>query len=522
MYPQDPQNEPSGLPPEPHTNPGPSEEPAAFPQPADAWPPRQEPVGDTEPATGSNLQSAPTAPSPATDELIRQAGPMDQAPTAAPLGSQTRPGRRIPKLVIALVVILVLVGVGALAYAWYEAPAKVLTDSISQLVTAKSLKFSGTATMKSDASNLSVVYDGASTQQEVMLHGKITTGTDGKPPSLEANAITDKGGNYYVKVSNIKDILGAYLTNIPAEMQPAVNQVITKIDDKWIKIPASDTSPVAAGATKVQQCVRTAFGKVQTDTSYRNELTNLYDKQQFIAVNKNLGIKDMAIGYRLGIDITKERAFVDGFGSTKLYADLKKCDDSIRLDDYKLATDAKSLPEFEVWSNIFTHQPKQITVMSPSSETSSPYSISFAPVLNAAVKIDIPTDTTDFSTIQADLFGLMIVASSSSSLQQAANTNTAQRTDTSKNQTNAVSLQKHVEAYNAMMDGYPTFAQIMAVPMGQPSTLDPSLKAVMVPRTAAKGDEIGLVPCKDSTRGGTISYVDATYGTIKSITYGMC
>lgn len=522
MYPQDPQNEPSGLPPEPPTNPGPSEVPAAFPRPADVWPPRQEPTGDTEPATGGAFQAGPTTPSASTDELIRQAGPVDQAPAAAPLGSQPRPRRRIPKLVMAFVAVLVLLGVGALAYMWYEAPAKVLTDSVSQLVTAKSLKFSGTANVKSDGSNLSLTYDGASTQQEVMLHGKFTASTDGKFPAVDASAITDKDGNYYVKVSNVKDILGTYLTNVPAEVQPAVDQLITKIDNKWIKIPASDTSSMTADATKVQQCVRTAFGKVQTDASYRNELTSLYDKQQFIAVKKNLGIKDMTIGYRLGIDIGKERAFVDGFGKTKLYADLKKCDDTIKLDDYKIATDTKSLPEFEVWSNIFTHQPKQITVMSPASETSSPYSISFTPVLNAAVKVDIPKDTTDFNSIQNDLLGLAMLAYSSSSIQQDATSHTAQRAETSKNQTNAVSLQKHVEAYNATMDTYPTFAQIMAVPAGQPSAIPPDLKAVMVARTAVKGDEIGLVPCKDSTRGGTISYVDASDGTTKSITYGMC
>lgn len=383
MYPQNSRNQSTDVPPEQDA----STHASSIPQPADVWPPHAEATGDTEPTTSAQ-------------------------PTAAP-GAPTNPRRRKPWVVAAIVVsaLIVLGGAGAAAYSLYENPQKVLADSVTQLVTAKSLTFTGSGTIKTGSTNILLSYNGASVDQRVSLHGKLTAGTSANGLAVEGDAISDKNGDYYLKIANLKAIMASFLQGIPAQEQAGINQIVTKVDNKWIKVAAGDV-PVAspAAGAALQQCTRAAFAKVQTDASYRDELTNLYAKHQFVVVKQNLGVKNMSVGYRLGVDAAKERDFIDSLSSTKLQGELKKCDRTFNFDSFKVNGDAASLPEVEIWSNIFTHQPKQLTITS-----SSAYSFTVNPVLNPTVTIDVPTGATDLKQLQRDLLSMSTAPNGSAS-----------------------------------------------------------------------------------------------------------
>lgn len=514
MYPQTPNQDPAA----PSPDPSEPDEPGAssFPQPTDAWPPRQDVMGDIEPSTepGAPASTVSAAPAVSTDDLIRQAGPVTPS-TATALGSQTRSGRRKPLLIGLIIAAVVVLGGGAAAYALYETPDQVMADSVMQLIAAKSLGFSGTGMIKSNTTTMSLTYSGGATQQEFALHGKLTMGSGSSAVTAQGDVQNDKDGNYYVRVANIKDILTSAFGSIPANEKATVDQIVGKVDNKWIKVAASDL-PLATvtDATKMQQCYQTAVGKVQTDASYRNEILSAYGKQRFVVVKQNLGIKNMSIGYRLGIDATKEHAFVDSLSSTKLYSDLKKCNSDFTLDSYKIDSAAPT-PEFELWANLLTHQPKQLSIMNAASDTSTTYNFTVNPVLNTVVKIDTPTDTTDIQQLEQALL-MLTMAAYANGVQS--------RAEGTANQMHAVTLQKKVEAFNADTSAgngnYPTYAQLMAA-TGL-SEVPADVKALVVPRTAASGSEIGFVPCKDATMGGTITYIDTVTDKVQSIPYGSC
>ncbi len=487
--------------------------PSTFPKPADAWPSEEAAAGDVEPMTKPTPSEPDTSvePVPMTDERIHQADAVEQDQSSS--GGVVRARRRSPWFVVLIAAVaMMLVGGGVVAaYAWYDNADKVMADSMMQLMTAKSLGFNGTGNMKFNATNLSLTYNGASTQQELSFHGKLTAGSGSASLTAEGDVISDRGGNYYMKIENVKDMLASFLKSIPAAEKPQVDQMIAKVDDKWIKIPASSGGQAATGAPQLQQCFRAAFTKVQADTSYRDELTKLYDNHRFVIVKKNLGLSGMSVGYRLAIDPTKEREFVDGLPGTKLYGDLHKCDSALTPDSLKLDANAASLPEFELWANVLTHQPKRLTITNPATETATTYALTVNPVLNPNVTITAPKDATDIQQVQNDMLGLSMAAYGS--VQQSLNS-------TAKSRTGAVTLQKKMEVYDAENGAYPTFTQVMSAT--GVAEIPADIKASVVPSAPPASGQLSLVPCKDATKGGTISYMDDTTGTVKTLQYGAC
>jgi hypothetical protein len=502
----------------------PPKQPSSIPRPVDVWPAPQSTFGDVEPSTQPTptpYQQPATQPVDATQPTTE----TTSAPTAAPLSFKDRQDKKKP-LVIALIIALVLIILGAIgagAYAWYQAPQKVVTDSIAQLLTAKKVTYTGTIDTNSEASKLAVALDGAATNQMVSGHAKATISMGAASVVAEGNLISDKDGNLYIKIVNAKDIATTLLQGLPAEMQPTINTAIDKINNKWIKLtPADLNTTQSTDAAKVQQCYRTAFDKFQNDAQYRSDVVDQYSKNQFIAIKQNLGEKSGSLGYKLAVDATKEKAFVDGVVHTKIYADLQKCDSSFKLDSSQINKDTtgSTAPDVELWVEKWSHTITKLAVMSPASEKTDTYNITLNPKFDQNVSIDVPKDAMTLDQLKAELsplFGGMFGEAT-----DVVPASVAVNSTTLRNQTNAITLQKKVEVYNAVSatGGYPTFTQIMNA-TGE-AQLSSDIKSLIVSHTASTGGQIGFVPCAKAANGGTISYIDAATEKVQTITYGSC
>jgi hypothetical protein len=393
-------------------------------QPASTWPSPQEPIGDIEPST----QPTPAPyPQPAVQQSQSFDGQqasestLDASPTLAPaLGSQARRGKKRP-LTIALIVAAILIVLGAAsaaAYTWYQNPQKVVTDSIGKLLTAKTVSYTGAIDSKSDTTKLSIALDGAATQQMVSGHVKATVAMGAASVAVEGNVVSDKDSNVYIKIVNAKDIAATFLQGLPAEMKPNVDAAIAKINDKWIKLTPADLNTTSStDTTKSQQCFRTAFNKFQTDAQYRSDVNDLYAKNQFIAIKQNLGEKDGSLGYKLGLDASKEKAFVDGLTHTKVYADLQKCDSTFKLDSSTINnTMGSSAPDVELWADKWSHSLTKLVLTSPSTEKTDTYNVTLNPKFDQNVTIDTPKDAMTLDQLKtelAPLFGGMFDSSAS-------------------------------------------------------------------------------------------------------------
>lgn len=505
----------------------PPKQPSSVPQSADQWPSSQEPIGDIEPST------QPT-PTPYSQASVQQPQPFNGQPASEPtsdvppavapvLGSQTRRGKKKP-LTIALIiaaVLIVLGGASAAAYTWYQNPQKVVTDSIAKLLTAKTVSYTGTIDSKSDTTKLAIALDGAATQQMASGHAKATIAMGAASVVAEGNLMADKDGNWYFKIVNAKDIAATLLQGLPTQSQGGVDSAIAKINDRWIKFTPADLNIMPSiDSTKKQQCSYAALNRFQTDGSYRSDVVDQYSKHQFINITENLGEKNGSLGYKLALDLAKEKAFLEGATHTKLYADLQKCDSTFKLDSSTISNDTtgSSAPEVELWADKWSHSLTKLVLANPSTEKTDTYNVTVNPKFDQNVTIDVPKDAMTLDQLKtelAPLFGGMFDGSAATTAGVASNAETV------KNQTNAILVQKKVETYNAeSTTGYPTFAQLMKA-TGD-AQLPSDVKGLMVNRTAASGSEVGLVPCSNATKGGSISYINTATGAAQTIEYGSC
>lgn len=502
----------------------PPRQPSSIPQPVDVWPAPQQSLNDIEPST------QPTAtpyqqPAAQPVEAAQPTSDTTSTPTMASLGSKNRQAKKKP-LVIALIIVAVLIVLGAIgvgAYAWYQTPQKVVTDSIAQLLTAKKVTYTGTIDTNSAASKLAVALDGAATNQMVSGHAKATITMGAASVIAEGNLISDKDGNLYIKIVNAKDIATTLLQGVPAEMQSTISTAVEKINNKWIKLTPADLNTTQSTDTaKVQQCYRAAFDKFQTDAQYRSDVVDQYSKNQFIAIKQNLGEKNGSLGYKLAVDAGKEKAFVDGVVHTKIYADLQKCDPTFKLDSTQISNDTtgSTTPDVELWVEKWSHTITKLAVMNPVSEKTDTYNITLNPKFDQNVSIDVPKDAMTLDQLKSELsplFGGMFGEAT-----DVVPASVAVNSTTLRNKTNAITLQKKAEAYNAISatGGYPTFTQMMNATGDAQVSSD--IKSLIVNHTASTGGQIGFVPCAKASNGGTISYIDAATNEVQTIDYGSC
>lgn len=383
------------------------------PTPASPAPTWQQP-GTSSEQSATSPQGTPAVPVAglSTDELIAQHNQSATQSDPIVFGQKRRKRWVLPVIVVAALVVLVGLAFGA--YAWYETPDRVVADSLSQLIGAKSMSFSSNGSITSGGTTVGLNLDGAANQQSTNMHVKVSaSGGSLTALSVQGDLASDKDGNYYFRVANIKDLVNSALNSYgaPAATITQIDQAVASLDNKWIKVTPDDLNMTGDTTySSTQACMRTAFGKIQSDASYRNELSSLYNKQRFLVVQKSLGSQGSDIGYQVGIDVVKERAFADGLNSTKLGADLKQCDASFSSDSYQLPTDTKNLPVMELWANRWNHSLTKLTLKSPSTVTDMTYNFTLTPKLNQAAAISVPQGATDIkdlmSQLQSSLSGL--------------------------------------------------------------------------------------------------------------------
>lgn len=326
-------------------------------------------------------------------------------PTPAP----TVPKRRSKKLIIIgiiIAIVAVILGAGSvLAYNfWYQNPEKVVADSVMNAIKAKTLTFTGLMDVTSGATKVKIEIDGATDRAKGNVNVKATLDMGGRPVTVNGSGLIDGEGTLYFKVKNVKDVVKAYSGVILPGSQDVFDQLIAKIDDRWVKISAADTKQFSVATSKMQKCIGDTITKFQSDKAATDEVANIYKKNKFLTIEQNLGTKDGSLGYTIKSNNEGAKGFARELKNTRVFKSLQDCDPNITIDENNaVASDKNAANEtrMEVWVSQWSHE---ITKFSTKDETGpEKRTFVFEPVFNKTANVTVPEKSVTIDELKTEI-----------------------------------------------------------------------------------------------------------------------
>jgi hypothetical protein len=363
---------------------------------------QSQPMLEVEPAT-----STPTflpAPTPLGGEGVFI------PPFTQPVASK-KSKKRFLIILAAILIILIGGGVGVYAF-WYQNPEKVVTDGVLHALQAKSIEYTGSFSTDIASNKSKVEITGADVSDAHKVSVKMTTSDPftGKEVPIEGEGIFDAKSDLYVKVKNVDDVVAPYRNFFSKTTQQSFDKIVAKVNDKWVKISATDLAGLGQETSKTQTCMAEVIKKYANDSSVISEFTETYKKNRFIIVDQNLGTKDGSLGYTMKTDEAKAKSFIEGVKATKAYAALRECDNNFNItsNDITLAPDTKTqTARAEIWVSQWTHQITKLStsLTFPVEEDSSTGKVDalFEPKFNTGVTISTPEASTTLAELKTDI-----------------------------------------------------------------------------------------------------------------------
>jgi hypothetical protein len=396
-------------PPQPSPTPADQPQPQSYqPQPAAQYPVETEQLAAVEQEAPTQSQQFFASPAVGEQPATETPAPM--------MASQTQPKapNKKKKFIIGGIIAgaaLLLGGGTYAAYAlWYQNPEKVLTDAVSNVIRAKTATYSGTLAMDTKDVKVRVVFDG---KQASELNGegnaKITLTSQGKDFVVNGSALVDKDGNLFFKVGNLKTILDDVLKQSGMTSSP-FDELVAKIDNKWIRVSADDLAEYDKDAGKAQACLTDTMKKIQNDKAVHDGLVKAYENNKFVVIDSSLpgrtinGVDSM--GYKLSLNNEAAKKFAEAVNEMQFMKDLQKCDssfESFKLDasDIKSTTGSTSTETVEVSVSRWSHEFTQLKVTGKDDDASGEFILE--PIFGKDVTVTAPTDFMTLKELQAEI-----------------------------------------------------------------------------------------------------------------------
>jgi hypothetical protein len=367
--------------PAPVSNSGQSPAPTPTPSPATFSAPKIEPY--VEPFESTN----PNQPVQQPIEPTIQSSQFQPAPTPiqpiissqiSNIKTTSKKGRFGLILGVIIAAALVIMGGGTvLAYnLWYENPQKIVADSIVNIITAKSSIYTGNITIDSSSYKVTLNITAKQINTSGSFDANLSLNVSGADYSVAGSALVDTSGNVYFKASKLDSVAGIAKIEL-SSIDPdgsIIDGLVAKINDKWIKISSDDLKQFSDTYATAKTCVNDTVTKFRDDKSAVAEITNLYQKNPFIIIDKNLGQKDGSYEFQIKGNTTAANKFVNGLKDTKIYKSLKSCDSTFSLDGIGDIADTDNSSSnngtIDLWVDGWTHQITKASLNSKSDDGS--------------------------------------------------------------------------------------------------------------------------------------------------------
>jgi hypothetical protein len=315
------------------------------------------------------------------------------------------------KLIIGIIVaaIFVILAAGSvLAYTfWYQNPDKVVADGIMNAIKAKSLTYTGTLNANSDDMKLKLAIDGAAGGATGNVNVKATFDMESKPVTLSGGGLIDKDGTLYFKVKNVGEIVAPYRATMPKESQTMLDQLIAKVDDRWIKISADDMKEFSEESSKTQKCFTDTLNKFKDDKKATGEVADIYKKHKFLTIEQNLGSQGGSLGYSVKANKEAGKAFASDMKNTRIYKSMQDCDKDFKLDTDDVTADSQKADEskVEVWVERWSHEITKIVVKDDKGPDTA--DMTLEPRFNKPVNVTAPEKSVTLTDLKTEIEGLV-------------------------------------------------------------------------------------------------------------------
>lgn len=344
--------------------------------------------------------------------------------------------RNLIGIIIAAVVILLGIGTVLVYSLWYQNPEKIVFDSISNAIKAKSMKATGEFDVAFSEGNdqgidnikLSLTENGDLSSFDLGAELTVNLTDIEKPLILNGKAILDNEGNVYFNVSNIEDAVDKFITfsnhncitsyaeyydneedlmmdcDAYSNLEESLEPIIDTVDDQWWKVSADDLSELSEDWAEEQKCLTGIVKKINDDKKIHDEIIDLYKKNPFISINKELGVNNGSYGFEIGLDSKLATGFINNIDETTLYKEINKCSDSFEIGDEIDEDDISGYSDFAkdngtlvLWVSQFGHEISQIEANYKNDEYK--LSANISPVFNKPFELEIPSNSKSVSEL---------------------------------------------------------------------------------------------------------------------------
>lgn len=319
------------------------------------------PVGDTQPSQYETASSQDLMQA----ELQRaEAAPVgsyqqNSAPFYPPHAVENKKfwtkGKKIAFGTLAAILLLLIAG-GVAAFAYYNAPDKVVGDAISNSLKADSARIKGAATVTGESEGqkgtLKIDYEVKSKFEAFQADMAFDVNVAPLSFKMSGSVLSDKDHNYYFKVDNAKQIVSNMFGAEYDDTDPAfdgLNGIVDMVDNKWIKVTEKD---ILEGATEdeksAHECRSKLADDMYADDSFLDEIETTYRNNIFIKSEPLKSDDFSTLRYKLLLDEQKTKDFAKAFESTKLYDRIKACDKDFSIDHEDISRAVKEINKVSI------------------------------------------------------------------------------------------------------------------------------------------------------------------------------
>lgn len=313
------------------------------------------------------------------------------------------------KLLFPLISLAAVIVFGASVWglaSWYQNPEKVLADSMINAVTSGASVYTGTIRAE-NGSDFSLAIDITTKQlgSAGSLAAKVSVDAGGKKYSVGGDALYDKSGDIYFKVSNLGSIIAEAKSSMyldsSSQISSAVDKFVSKVDNKWIKISSDDLKQFNQSYSTSKTCMNRAIDEFVNDKTSKDQVADLYRKNAYIVIDKELGRKDGSFGYQLKLSNAKLKSFMKGFKDTKIYKSLHDCDSSFVVNENDIPEDSDTTTSdgrVTVWVDAWSHKFTKLEASSGSE--SSTFNATIRPDYSQKVTVTAPSDSISLTQLK--------------------------------------------------------------------------------------------------------------------------
>lgn len=333
-------------------------------------------------------ENQPLAEKPEAGKHPEQLSNVNQTVTGNSMPSN-KPSRKKLFIWSAIAAVIVVLASSVTAFAfWYSNPDKVISDAVSHALTAKTSISEGSFVFKDSESKAEVNLNFSSKANAAKLSGQLQLDAkikgDGFDVEFKGAGMATESGTVFFRLENARKLLDQALDTesvseyVSDQLKTDLENFVTKIDNKWIKLEQSDISDFSSKYEEQRSCAQKVLNDFYSNKKQQQQIYTIYDKNRFLKVTPSDQSRAIdgtdSIAYNLGWDVRKVDSFGKAMEDAEVVKALEACydeddksysqGDAYQKTDEEYTDSQKEVDAYKttIWVSRWGHEFKQVRV----------------------------------------------------------------------------------------------------------------------------------------------------------------